>query len=96
MNMDDVHVGEPHFVQVVEVEFSEDVTEFPVEHDGTILLTTLQAQFPASVSLKYRNPSGKAWRAVRFADGKLHAPLGGWGDAIYMLTVKAGNLLRVI
>lgn len=39
--------------QVVEEEF-EDAVELPIEDDGTLLLTTLSAQFPGATGLKYR------------------------------------------
>jgi len=94
MSMDDVHMGEPRYVQVAEMEDSEEVTELPAETDDTILLTTLQAQFPIAVGLKYRSPTGKAWRGVRMADGKLHAPPGGWTDVIYLVTVKTDGVKR--
>ena len=72
------------YVPVVENENSEDGTEVPTEYDGTILLSTLQSQFSASVGLKYRSPSGKAWREVRCVEKKLHPPRGGWGETVYI------------
>jgi len=38
---------------VVEEEF-DDAIELPVESDGTLLITTLSAQFPGATGLKYR------------------------------------------
>lgn len=52
------------YVQVVEEEGEEPI-ELPVEDDGTLLLSTLQAQFPGTCGLKYRNPESRAMRGVR-------------------------------
>lgn len=38
---------------MVEEEF-DDAVELPVESDGTLLLSTLSAQFPGATGLKYR------------------------------------------
>lgn len=32
----------------------DDAVELPIEDDGTLLLTTLSAQFPGATGLKYR------------------------------------------
>ena len=40
-------------MQVVEEEFDEAV-ELPIESDGTLLLSTLAAQYPGATGLKYR------------------------------------------
>ena len=45
-----------------------DFMEFPKESDSTLLLSTLTAQFPNAIGLKYRAPSG-ALRALRFQVG---------------------------
>ncbi|XP_030554229.1 TAR DNA-binding protein 43 isoform X2 [Drosophila novamexicana] len=47
------------FVQVSEEEGDEPI-ELPAEEDGTLLISTLQAQFPGSCGLKYRNMDSKA------------------------------------
>lgn len=52
------------YVQVVEDEGEEPI-ELPLEDDGTLLLSTLQAQFPGTCGLKYRNPESRAMRGVR-------------------------------
>ncbi|KAL1460813.1 hypothetical protein WDU94_012756 [Cyamophila willieti] len=62
----------------------EDAMEIPSEDDGTILLSTLQAQYPSAIGLKYKVES--RYRAVKLADGKLYAPLDGWQDRVYFCT----------
>jgi len=64
--------------------------EFPKETDSTLLLSTLTAQFPNAIGLKYRGPSG-AWRALRAVDNIMEAPKGGWGDRLYVLAVVASD-----
>ena len=52
----------PSFVKVAEKEScSEDYMELPREKDGTVLLSTIQAQFTHAIGLKYKSSSG-AWR----------------------------------
>jgi len=62
--------------------------EFPKEEDGTLLLSTVQTQFPDAIGLKYKGSSG-AWRAIREVDNVLAAPpKGGWGTGVYIVTVS--------
>ncbi|KAL3223631.1 hypothetical protein MRX96_027301 [Rhipicephalus microplus] len=70
------------FIQVSEDE-SEEPIELPCEDDGTLLLTTLSAQFPATCGLKYRNPESGTMRGVRLVDGRFHPPDNGWGNVVY-------------
>ena len=65
------------YIQVCEEE-SEEPIELPCEDDGTLLLSTLVAQFPGSCGLKYRHPDTRAFRGVRLAEGRLHPPDEGW------------------
>jgi len=59
--------------------------ELPTEEDGTVLLTTLSAQFPGACGLKFRNPETRAWRGVRLADGRLWPPADtGWSNNIFV------------
>jgi len=72
------------FVQVSEEEGDEPI-ELPAEEDGTLLVSTLQAQFPGSCGLKYRNLDTKAVRGVRSNEGRLFPPSvdAGWGEYLY-------------
>jgi len=65
------------FIQVAE-EFNDEPIELPLEEDGTLLLSTLQGQFPGACGLKYRNPENKAIRGIRLNDSRLHSPNNGW------------------
>ncbi|XP_017839816.1 TAR DNA-binding protein 43 isoform X1 [Drosophila busckii] len=79
------------FVQVSEEEGDEPI-ELPAEEDGTLLLSTLQAQFPGSCGLKYRNMDTKAVRGVRSNEGRLFPPSAdsGWGEYIYFCVFPKG------
>ncbi|XP_065368031.1 TAR DNA-binding protein 43 isoform X2 [Calliphora vicina] len=72
------------FIQVVEEE-GDDPIELPAEDDKTLLLSTLQAQFPGACGLKYINEDTKCFRGVRSNEGKFYAPCTetGWGANIY-------------
>lgn len=74
------------FIQVTDQE-GNDIIELPVERNGTVLLSTIQAQFPNAIGLKYRSLNG-GWRGVRAADNILDPPSNGWGETIYH---TAGN-----
>lgn len=65
------------FIQVAE-EFNDEPIELPVEDDGTLLLSTLQGQFPGACGLKYRNPENKAIRGIRLNESRMHPPNNGW------------------
>ncbi|OQR71961.1 TAR DNA binding protein [Tropilaelaps mercedesae] len=69
------------YIQVAEDEAEEPI-ELPGEPDGSLLLTTITAQFPNACGLKYRNPDTGAFRGVRLLEGRLHAPEGGWGARV--------------
>ena len=79
------------YIQVAEEETAEETIELPVEPDGTLLLTTLSAQFPGACGLKYRNPETNALRGVRLADGRLHAPDAVWGVQLFLTVYPKGS-----
>lgn len=73
------------FVKVTEEEGDELIIEVPTEDDNSLLLSTLAAQFPGAVGLKYRN-SVTTIRGVRMnEEGRLFAPSqgSGWGSRVY-------------
>lgn len=78
------------YLQVAEEELEEPI-ELPTEEDGTLLLSTLSAQFPGTCGLKFRNPESQAWRGVRLVDGRLHPPESGWCSHIYYCVVPKEN-----
>ncbi|PAA69925.1 hypothetical protein BOX15_Mlig000993g2, partial [Macrostomum lignano] len=87
------------YVPVAEEE-GDDPIEVPTELDGSLLLTTLTAQFPGVSGLRYRNPDTGALRAVRLADGCLHRPpeLISWthtGNVVYVCTFPKDNKRKV-
>lgn len=72
------------YIQVVETE-TEEPTEIPSEEDGSLLLSTLSAQFPGACGLKYRNPDTGNFRGVRLNEGYLFPPDGEWGSTVYVV-----------
>lgn len=84
--------GMPGGVLVVEEE-GEEAVELPLEDDGTLSLSTLQAQFYGACGLKYRNPDNRAIRGVRLNDNKLHpfSVEAGWGNHIYICVFPKEN-----
>jgi len=61
------------WVAVVSEEGDEPI-EIPTESDGTMLLSTLSAQFPKVTGLKFRNPETNNLRGVRCQDNCLFPP----------------------
>uniref|UniRef100_A0A224XBX8 TAR DNA-binding protein 43 n=2 Tax=Panstrongylus TaxID=65342 RepID=A0A224XBX8_9HEMI len=78
------------YLQVAEDEGEEPI-ELPSEDDGTLLLSTLAAQFPGTCGLKYRNPESKGIRGVRLVEGRLHPPDDGWGQNVYYCVFPKEN-----
>ncbi|XP_060574695.1 TAR DNA-binding protein 43-like [Ruditapes philippinarum] len=79
------------YIQVAEDE-NEESMEVPLEEDGTLLLSTLNAQFPGSCGLKYRNPESGAMRGIRLSDGRLYPPDNEWSNRMYVAVFpKEGN-----
>ncbi|KAL3861610.1 hypothetical protein ACJMK2_007635 [Sinanodonta woodiana] len=71
------------YIRVAEEE-DEEPMEVPSEEDGTLLLSTLAAQFPGACGLKYRNPDTGTMRGIRLSDGRLYPPDGDWENRIYV------------
>ncbi|KAM4610246.1 TAR DNA binding protein, like isoform 1-T1 [Polymixia lowei] len=72
------------YIRVAEDE-SEEPMEIPSEDDGTVLLSTVAAQFPGACGLRYRNPESQCMRGVRLVEGVLHAPESDWGNLVYVV-----------
>jgi len=83
------------WVTVVQEEGDEPI-EIPTESDGTILLTSLTAQFPGVTGLKFRNPETNTLRGVRCSENQLFPPCQSqvdsdepqttWGSHTYICT----------
>ncbi|MGH0156819.1 UNVERIFIED_CONTAM: hypothetical protein FKN15_032613 [Acipenser sinensis] len=72
------------YIRVAEDENDEPM-EIPSEDDGTVLLSTVAAQFPGACGLRYRNPVSQCMRGVRVMEGVLQAPETGWGNLVYVV-----------
>lgn len=79
------------YIRVTEDENDEPI-EIPSEDDGTVLLSTVTAQFPGACGLRYRNPVSQCMRGVRLVEGILHAPEAGWGNLVYVVNYPKGLL----
>ncbi|XP_023441553.1 TAR DNA-binding protein 43 [Dasypus novemcinctus] len=78
------------YIRVTEDENDEPI-EIPSEDDGTVLLSTVTAQFPGACGLRYRNPVSQCMRGVRLVEGVLHAPDAGWGNLVYVVNYPKDN-----
>ena len=88
---------EPKMAQYVRVTEDESLPaiEVPTEADGTILLSTLQAQFPGACGLRYKNPETDSWRGIRLLESMLCPPAEeGWGGHLYVVVQKNGKRVR--
>ncbi|XP_057312351.1 TAR DNA-binding protein 43-like [Hydractinia symbiolongicarpus] len=83
----------PCFVKVSDEENGENCIELPTESCGTILLSTIQAQFPNAIGLKYKSSTG-AWRGIRLSDNILDPPFEGWGDTTYHITLPKTDSVK--
>ncbi|XP_016333821.1 TAR DNA-binding protein 43-like isoform X1 [Sinocyclocheilus anshuiensis] len=78
------------YIRVAEDE-NEEPMEIPSEEDGTVLLSTVSAQFPGACGLRYRSPVSQCMRGVRLAEGVLHAPESDWGNLVYVVNYPKDN-----
>jgi hypothetical protein len=74
----------PEQYVIVTDDENEQPIELPAEADGTLLLSTLAAQFTGACGLKYHNSATNSMRGVRLSDGRLHPPDGVWGSRLYV------------
>jgi len=79
------------FIHICAPSGEEEDIELPKEGDGTVLLSTIQGQFPDAVGLRYRSAGSGSWRGVRIVEGALKPPQGGWGYATYYVTMKKNS-----
>lgn len=78
------------YIRVAEEE-NEEPMEIPSEDDGTVLLSTVAAQFPGACGLRFRSPVSQCMRGVRLVEGVLHAPENGWGNVVYVVNYPKGT-----
>uniref|UniRef100_A0A3P9H8U5 RRM domain-containing protein n=1 Tax=Oryzias latipes TaxID=8090 RepID=A0A3P9H8U5_ORYLA len=78
------------YIRVAEDE-NEEPMEIPSEDDGTVLLSSVAAQFPGACGLRYRNPESQCMRGVRLVEGVLHAPENEWGNLVYVVNYPKDN-----
>lgn len=78
------------YIRVAEDE-NEEPMEIPSEDDGTVLLSSVSAQFPGACGLRYRNPESQCMRGVRLVEGVLHAPESSWGNLVYVVNYPKGE-----
>ncbi|XP_047127070.1 TAR DNA-binding protein 43 [Hydra vulgaris] len=83
----------PCYVKVADDDHVTDVIEIPTEKDGTIMLSTIQAQFPNAIGLKYKGSSG-AWRGVRISGNILDPPFEGWGENVFCTTIQKTDSVK--
>lgn len=78
------------YIRVAEDE-NEEPMEIPSEDDGTVLLSSVAAQFPGACGLRYRNPETQCLRGVRLLEGVLYAPENDWGNLVYIVNYPKGD-----
>uniref|UniRef100_A0A8C8M8G1 RRM domain-containing protein n=1 Tax=Oncorhynchus tshawytscha TaxID=74940 RepID=A0A8C8M8G1_ONCTS len=78
------------YIRVAEEE-NEEPMEIPSEDDGSVLLSTVAAQFPGACGLRFRSPVSQCMRGVRLVEGILHAPENGWGNLVYVVNYPKDN-----
>ena len=83
------------YIQIAEEEAEEPI-ELPLEEDGTLLLSTLVAQFPSASGLKFRHAETGCFRGIRLVEGRLHPPEGVWDNQLYIAVFPKGTVLRSV
>jgi len=82
----------PCYIRIVESDG--EVIELPTESDGRILITTIHAQFPDAIGLKFKSESG-SWRGVGTTGDAFEPPIDGWGDNDYIITNKKAEKRKI-
>ena len=64
---------------------NDEAIEIPTESNGTLLLSSVVAQFPGVTGLKFRNPDTGSLRGIRCVENVLYPPSDedGWGSQTY-------------
>ncbi|XP_065060755.1 TAR DNA-binding protein 43-like, partial [Rhopilema esculentum] len=70
-------------IRVADEENPRDSIDVPSEDDGTLLLTTLQAQYPGATGLRYRSEISGNWRGLRISQGIICPPPENWGNTLF-------------
>jgi len=73
----------PCYVRICDA--GSETVELPTEEDGTILLSTIKAQFPKAIGLRFKSATG-SWRGINVKNDALHPPQDGWGYAEFSVT----------
>ena len=80
------------YIRVADEDNPKDSIDVPSEDDGTLLLTTLQAQFPGATGLRYKNEVTGSWRGLRISEGVVCPPPEGWLDTLfYVVRPRSGK-----
>jgi len=87
-NTAEMELEDQPYILVTLKEGSDDIMELPQETDGTVLMSTLQCQFPTAVGLKFKSSTG-GWRGIRAENNILHPPFGGWDGKTFIVTESA-------
>ena len=64
-----------------------DEVDIELEDDGTLLLSSLQANFTNGSGLIYYTDEGRK-RSIRVSEGKLFPPRGKWGERTYSVITQ--------
>ena len=84
------------YVRVADEDNPSDMIEIPSEDDGTLLISSIQAQFPQTTGLRYKNEETQSWRGIRCSDGVLYPPPEHWGNSVFYVVrprSSSGKLL---
>jgi len=76
----------PCYVKIIGHE--SETVELPTEKNGALLLSTIKAQFPNAIGLRFKSSSG-AWRGLNVSNDVLFPPLDGWKNEEYFISTGA-------
>uniref|UniRef100_A0A8D8X3F9 TAR DNA-binding protein 43 n=1 Tax=Cacopsylla melanoneura TaxID=428564 RepID=A0A8D8X3F9_9HEMI len=70
-----------NYICVSDNDNEQNLVDLPLENNDTLYISTLAAQFPGAVGLKYQ--VNARTRAVKCVDNLLYPPENGWGEHVY-------------
>lgn len=83
----------PCYVKIRGFVEDDGLVEIPTQEDGTLLLSTLNGQFPKAIGLRFKSETD-SWRGISLDEENImRPPMQGWGESEYFV-VRAKAIKR--
>lgn len=80
----------PCYIKIRRTAEDNRLVEIPAQLDGSVLLSTVNSQFPKAIGLRFKSDTG-AWRGISLDENKVMIPPeNGWGSTEYCVVRPKG------